>query len=348
MTSTSVSCYPSAETSLTKGQVGTVDSIQVTDALIRSLSCRMTVNGRTIRSCSTSTQRAKQTRSSCSSSRRSYCPKSRRTIFDSGGSSSTTTAHRLRQQIVPRSTPRSTMPPQRWISSNWTSSSPASARPSHHIFALPCRTETSSTRTCITPAPLRICESHPLSPSHLPVPAVRPVPICLPSSFLLPRASRISFSPGGMAEKLTRDPSFSHRAHILLHEPHAKPDVAGCVSSRKTLNASRAILELIYMVAATNYDVSLLDLQAFVRAPTPHCSRRRDLTRTTQMCWFMAGRVLVRFLRAAIDNARHDQLIPLQREVSYVRCVACSRRLRRITHLSSAERCCPRPASVCP
>ena len=37
------------------------------------------------------------------------------------------------------------------------------------------------------------------------------------------------------------------------------------------------------------------------------------------MCWFMAGRVLVRFLRAAIDGSRSDQLVPLQSEISFVR-----------------------------
>ena len=67
------------------------------------------------------------------------------------------------------------------------------------------------------------------------------------------------------------------RAHILLHEPHAKPDLATCVSSRKTLNASRAILELMYVLAATNYDVSLLDLQAFVRDLYRYLSGEEEL-----------------------------------------------------------------------
>lgn len=91
-----------------------------------------------------------------------------------------------------------------------------------------------------------------------------------------------------------------HLAHILLHEPHAKPDVMTCPSARKTLTAARAIVELMYMLSSTNYDVTLLDLQPF-------------------MCWFMAGRVLVRFLRAAIDGSRADQLVPLQSEISFVR-----------------------------
>ncbi|KAI0340132.1 hypothetical protein BDW22DRAFT_441359 [Trametopsis cervina] len=92
----------------------------------------------------------------------------------------------------------------------------------------------------------------------------------------------------------------THLAHILLHEPHAKPDVLNCTSAAKTLCASRAIVELMYTIGATNYDITLLDLQVM-------------------MCWFMAGRVLVRFLRAAIDTNDHDQVIAIQGELSYVR-----------------------------
>ena len=53
-------------------------------------------------------------------------------------------------------------------------------------------------------------------------------------------------------------------AQILLHEPYAKLDDANCVSSRKTLAASRIIVDLMHAVTATNYDVTLLDLQPFV------------------------------------------------------------------------------------
>ena len=68
------------------------------------------------------------------------------------------------------------------------------------------------------------------------------------------------------------------RAHILLHEPHAKPDVITCPSARKTLTAARAIVELMYMLSSTNYDVTLLDLQPFVcpsivRCPVPLTDR---------------------------------------------------------------------------
>ncbi|KAF7796741.1 hypothetical protein EIP86_007924 [Pleurotus ostreatoroseus] len=91
-------------------------------------------------------------------------------------------------------------------------------------------------------------------------------------------------------------------AQVLLHEPHARIGDMSCVSTRKTLSASRAIVELMYAITATNYDVTLLDLQPF-------------------MCWFMAGRVLVRFLRTAVDANQRDTIMLLQSQISFVRSV---------------------------
>lgn len=122
------------------------------------------------------------------------------------------------------------------------------------------------THTCTPPAPLHICESHPLPLSHhlLPSPPCsHPSPAEFADFIFYRRCDR-------EADRYTS--FFPHRAHILLHEPHAKPDAGSCVSSRKTLNASRAILELMYVLAATNYDVSLLDLQAFVCRPLLNCA----------------------------------------------------------------------------
>jgi hypothetical protein len=49
------------------------------------------------------------------------------------------------------------------------------------------------------------------------------------------------------------------RSIILLHEPHANVDRANCTSAAKILESARAILELIYAVWSTNYDIGLLD-----------------------------------------------------------------------------------------
>jgi hypothetical protein len=54
---------------------------------------------------------------------------------------------------------------------------------------------------------------------------------------------------------------FIHSAIILLHDLHSP----GCVSAFKILEASRNILELIYAVCSTSFDVSLVDFFCSVR-----------------------------------------------------------------------------------
>lgn len=56
-----------------------------------------------------------------------------------------------------------------------------------------------------------------------------------------------------------------YRAIILLHDPHAHVHHPGCVSAFKILEASRNILNLIYAVLSTSYDVTLLDSFCAVR-----------------------------------------------------------------------------------
>lgn len=54
-------------------------------------------------------------------------------------------------------------------------------------------------------------------------------------------------------------------AIILLHDPYAHIYSPGCVSAFKILEASRHILDLIYAVCSTSFDVSLLDFFCPVR-----------------------------------------------------------------------------------
>ncbi len=54
-------------------------------------------------------------------------------------------------------------------------------------------------------------------------------------------------------------------AIILLHDPYAHIYNPGCVSAFKILDASRHILELIYAVCSTSFDISLLDFFCSVR-----------------------------------------------------------------------------------
>ncbi|KAJ7786425.1 hypothetical protein B0H16DRAFT_1490430 [Mycena metata] len=89
-----------------------------------------------------------------------------------------------------------------------------------------------------------------------------------------------------------------HVAMILLHDPHANVRRSGCVSALKILTASRAILDLAYAVCSTSFDVTLLD---------PFCT----------FCWFLAGRVLVRFLQAAMDANSSEQISTLRAELEF-------------------------------
>jgi len=90
-----------------------------------------------------------------------------------------------------------------------------------------------------------------------------------------------------------------HLAIILLHDPHAHVYSPGCVSAFKILEASRNILDLIYTVRSTSFDATLLDY---------FCA----------FCWFMAGRVLVRFWQAAHEAKSEEQILNLRAEVEYI------------------------------
>ncbi|OBZ79584.1 hypothetical protein A0H81_00861 [Grifola frondosa] len=91
-------------------------------------------------------------------------------------------------------------------------------------------------------------------------------------------------------------------AAIILHEPHAMVGRATCIHSCKILIAARTILDLLYSVSATSFDLSLLGLFPMI-------------------CWFMAGRVLVRFLRASIESKSDEHCSTLEVEVHYIRAV---------------------------
>lgn len=90
-----------------------------------------------------------------------------------------------------------------------------------------------------------------------------------------------------------------HVATIVLHDPHAEVQRSGCISALKILTAARAILDLIYNVWSTSFDITLLD---------SFCS----------FCWFAGGRVLVRFLQAALEAKSMDQVSTLRAELDFV------------------------------
>lgn len=57
-----------------------------------------------------------------------------------------------------------------------------------------------------------------------------------------------------------------HRAIIVLHDPHADVRQSGCISALKILTAARSILDLIYNVWSTSFDITLLDSFCSVRS----------------------------------------------------------------------------------
>ncbi|KAF7310989.1 Eukaryotic translation initiation factor 3 subunit H [Mycena chlorophos] len=88
-------------------------------------------------------------------------------------------------------------------------------------------------------------------------------------------------------------------ATIILHDPHAEVRRSGCVSALRIVTAARSILDLAYEVCSTSFDVTLLD---------PFCS----------FCWFLAGRVLIRFLQAALDVNNTEQVSTLRAELEFL------------------------------
>ncbi|KAI1793858.1 hypothetical protein LXA43DRAFT_998678 [Ganoderma leucocontextum] len=96
--------------------------------------------------------------------------------------------------------------------------------------------------------------------------------------------------------------SSAHFAIIILHEGHANIGHNGCISSCKVLAAARAILNLLYEAYSTSHNLAYLGVFPMI-------------------CWFAAGRVLIRFLRAAIAGKSSEHISALQTEVDFIRSV---------------------------
>lgn len=101
----------------------------------------------------------------------------------------------------------------------------------------------------------------------------------------------------------------AHVSMILFHEPHANLE-RNCTSAAKILESARAILELIYAMWSTNYDIGLLDY---------FCS----------FCWYLAGQCFGRFLHAAQEAACVQQIDTLRAELDFVR-MALSKMAERV------------------
>ncbi|KAF8609570.1 hypothetical protein BDV93DRAFT_148252 [Ceratobasidium sp. AG-I] len=93
-----------------------------------------------------------------------------------------------------------------------------------------------------------------------------------------------------------------HTAIILMHEEHANIESPNCLSTQKSLLAARAILDLVYIVCSTSYDISRLP---------PVCT----------FCWFMAARVLVRVLKHKYQSGQRAEANTMRAEVEVIRLV---------------------------
>lgn len=112
---------------------------------------------------------------------------------------------------------------------------------------------------------------------------------------------------------------FSTQIH--LHEPYSKPGSSSCQSALKIITAARAIVDLLHSISSSSFDVSLTDIYPFVSPLISSLSSSRLLRTCTQLSWFMAGRVLVRFLKAAQDAQAEDKVICLKAEIVFLRYV---------------------------
>ncbi|KAI0721342.1 hypothetical protein C8T65DRAFT_631383 [Cerioporus squamosus] len=94
--------------------------------------------------------------------------------------------------------------------------------------------------------------------------------------------------------------STTYFATILLHEGHAQIGQPACVSSCKVLAASRGILNLLHSAYSTSHNLATLGVFPMV-------------------CWFAACRVLIRFLRAALDAKSQEHITALRTEIDFIR-----------------------------
>ncbi|KAG9015674.1 hypothetical protein FRB90_004493 [Tulasnella sp. 427] len=93
-----------------------------------------------------------------------------------------------------------------------------------------------------------------------------------------------------------------HVAMIQLHDPHAKLDSPNDHSTGRMLTAARAILELIYKVCGTTFDLRYMD---------HGCS----------FCWFVAGAAVIRFLKVKMDAKDQEEVFRLEQELGVVKFV---------------------------
>ncbi|KAG9047467.1 hypothetical protein FS837_002181 [Tulasnella sp. UAMH 9824] len=91
-----------------------------------------------------------------------------------------------------------------------------------------------------------------------------------------------------------------HVAMIQLHDPHARPDSPNDYSAMQMLAATRSILDLMYKLCGTAYDLLHMDHS---------CS----------FGWFLAGAAIIRFLKAKMHMKDEEEVMRLEQELGVVK-----------------------------
>jgi hypothetical protein len=104
---------------------------------------------------------------------------------------------------------------------------------------------------------------------------------------------------------------------ILLHEPHADVRKSGCMSALRLLTAARDILDLIYALHSTSYDITLMDFSCTVISWFQSCYVC-DADWQIQSAWYMSGRILAQFLQVALESDSQEQISTLSTELGFV------------------------------
>ncbi|KAG8990949.1 hypothetical protein FRB90_001536, partial [Tulasnella sp. 427] len=89
-------------------------------------------------------------------------------------------------------------------------------------------------------------------------------------------------------------------ATILLHDSHADMALGDCPSAAKIQDAVSSLMESIYKITSTSFDIMLLD----------HYS---------SFCWFVAGAALIRILKAKVSAGAVVDVFKINSEIEIVR-----------------------------
>ncbi|KAF8708203.1 Fungal specific transcription factor domain, partial [Rhizoctonia solani] len=109
----------------------------------------------------------------------------------------------------------------------------------------------------------------------------------------------------------------------ILGPQHADVNSPNCLSMQKSLLAARAILDLIYLVCSTSYDMTRLPsvYVCFCTCRVLTDEPKSPLLKLIIMkfCWFMAARVLVRVLKYRHQSGKMGEAATMRSEVEVIR-----------------------------